>query len=92
MRIGPVNVPDPQALLGLPSALAKTVDALGELTDVLRNDVDSAVTRGDEIRELRGVAEQLHADLNEVRAELGWVRANLESIQDRVPGLSPPGG
>ena len=92
MRIGPVNVPDPQTLLDMPAALAKTVDALTELTDVLRNDVDSAASRGDEVRDLRRAAEQLHVDLKDVRAELAWVRANLESIQDRVPGLAPPGG
>jgi len=91
MRIGPVNVPDPQTVLDLPAALVKAVDAIDELTGVLRDDVDSAATRGDEVRELRRVAEQLRGELQEIRGELGWLRANLESIQDRVPGLSPPG-
>ncbi len=91
MRIGSLKVPDPQTVLDLPAALVKAVDAIDDLTDVLRNDVDSASARGDEVRELRRVADQLKIELREIRGELGWLRANLESIQDRVPGLSPPG-
>ena len=91
MRLGPLSMPDPQTLLDLPAALVKAVDAIDELTNVLRDDVDSAGARGDEIHDLRRVAEQLKVELRDIRTELGWLRANLESIQDRVPGLSPPG-
>ena len=91
MKVGPISLPDPQTLVGLPEILARVARGLDDLTEVLRDDVDAAGGRGDEIRELRSVAETLHRDLQEVRGELGWLRANLESIQDKVPGLSPPG-
>lgn len=90
MRLGPISVPDPQTLLDLPAALVKAVDAIDELTGVLRDDIDAAGGRGEEIRDLRRVAEQLQGELREIRTELGWLRANLESIQERVPGLAPP--
>ena len=91
MRIGPVKVPDPQALLEAPAALARATAVLEDLVSVLREDVDAAGGRRDEIADLRRTADQLLHELREVRGELGWLRANLESIQDRVPGLSPPG-
>ena len=91
MRLGRLSVPDPQTLLDLPAALVQAVHAIDELTSVLRDDFDSAGARGEEIRDLRRVAEGLEGELREIRTELGWLRANLESIQDRVPGLSPPG-
>ena len=91
MRLGPLSVPDPQTLLDLPAALLRAVDAVDELTGVLRENGDSTATRGDEVRGLRKVAEELQVELGEIRTELGWLRANLESIQERVPGLAPPG-
>ena len=91
MRLGPLNVPDPNVLLELPAMLVRVADNLDDLVGVLREDLDGAGGRSDEIRHLRSVAEDLRGELQEVRGELGWLRANLESIQDRVPGLSPPG-
>ena len=91
MRLGPITVPDPQALLEAPVALARVTDVLEDLVAVLREDHDAAGGRRDEIGDLRRVADQLLRELQEVRGELGWLRANLESIQERVPGLSPPG-
>ena len=90
MRLGPLKVPEPNALLELPAMVVRLAEGLDDLVGVLREDLEAGGRR-DEIRDLRSVAEDLRSELQEIRGELGWLRANLESIQERVPGLSPPG-